>query len=635
MRSACPVWPTALSSIRRTAVYGPVRTVVWEGWAGNRSPYPDLVDTVGRTLIAPTRHLLSRNSAGRRLTGLGPSRRICCMSLETQGTSGEPCTWFSARLEYEGDGRAEFRDPPGRVLGPVKVSVSETGKCQAEMEIRSVECPDSQDELSGFLVGKRIPGSPTVVESGLGSLDWNRCEKLTVDCTNGVFTAAGDVRYDFPEIIDGGTGGPRKVVFHPYQSKFESKSLGEMAYWVLPLCNFLSAFHTPHPKLGDHPLRVFSTSPVPRKASGLAPWPNPRNRLITFQCADSPGFIEPLPDYEQLEDDLLKGRAQHHITSIAVGTFKLGLPDSENLEQWLPLLVELVLGLATGRWVSTPWIEFRSADGQLMRRLHIRSRNSPFVEARGAIDEGLMRGTGHLLSRALVSESPRDKCFQAAMRFSIRAGLRQSLTVEDMVVLNVRGIECLCRYLKLNSEDLMGGLAENSKREITERVENAAREVGAIVRTAYDNENESNRTDLAKRIAQRVTGSTKPKPRGFGSSVIAVLDHYGFQDRHVGEEYYKLHPELGTATWVQRLTRYRGRVFHYGFLDDRAEILDAFTICDHLRDILLRCILKELGYEGHYQPATIPALSPRQVDWVTRSTQASDLGYGGSFRTFT
>jgi hypothetical protein len=41
IRSVCPTWPPVLSFTRRTAVYGPVRTVVWEGRAGNRSPYPD------------------------------------------------------------------------------------------------------------------------------------------------------------------------------------------------------------------------------------------------------------------------------------------------------------------------------------------------------------------------------------------------------------------------------------------------------------------------------------------------------------------------------------------------------------------------------------------------------------------
>ena len=43
MPSACLASPPVLSLTRRTAVYGPVRTVVWEGRAGNRSPYPDLL----------------------------------------------------------------------------------------------------------------------------------------------------------------------------------------------------------------------------------------------------------------------------------------------------------------------------------------------------------------------------------------------------------------------------------------------------------------------------------------------------------------------------------------------------------------------------------------------------------------
>jgi hypothetical protein len=36
-----------LTQPSRTAVYGPVRTVVWQGSAGNRCPYADQVDFLG------------------------------------------------------------------------------------------------------------------------------------------------------------------------------------------------------------------------------------------------------------------------------------------------------------------------------------------------------------------------------------------------------------------------------------------------------------------------------------------------------------------------------------------------------------------------------------------------------------
>ena len=39
-RSGFPRWPRREPSTGRTAVYGPVCTVVWEGWSREASPYP-------------------------------------------------------------------------------------------------------------------------------------------------------------------------------------------------------------------------------------------------------------------------------------------------------------------------------------------------------------------------------------------------------------------------------------------------------------------------------------------------------------------------------------------------------------------------------------------------------------------
>jgi hypothetical protein len=42
-RSVFLHWLTTDSVTSRTAVYGPVRTVVWQGSAGNRCPYADQI----------------------------------------------------------------------------------------------------------------------------------------------------------------------------------------------------------------------------------------------------------------------------------------------------------------------------------------------------------------------------------------------------------------------------------------------------------------------------------------------------------------------------------------------------------------------------------------------------------------
>lgn len=41
-RSVSPLWSRSASATAPTAVYGPVRTVVWEGWSREASPYPEL-----------------------------------------------------------------------------------------------------------------------------------------------------------------------------------------------------------------------------------------------------------------------------------------------------------------------------------------------------------------------------------------------------------------------------------------------------------------------------------------------------------------------------------------------------------------------------------------------------------------
>jgi hypothetical protein len=41
-RSVYLRWSTSNSVTSRTAVYGPVRTVVWQGSVGDRRPYADL-----------------------------------------------------------------------------------------------------------------------------------------------------------------------------------------------------------------------------------------------------------------------------------------------------------------------------------------------------------------------------------------------------------------------------------------------------------------------------------------------------------------------------------------------------------------------------------------------------------------
>src|SRR6516225_9759939 len=68
-RSACHPCSNRVSATSRTAVYGPVRTVVWEGRSREAPPYPDRSDFVHWPLatycIATQRRLLTGHSGNR------------------------------------------------------------------------------------------------------------------------------------------------------------------------------------------------------------------------------------------------------------------------------------------------------------------------------------------------------------------------------------------------------------------------------------------------------------------------------------------------------------------------------------------------------------------------------------------
>lgn len=65
----------------------------------------------------------------------------------------------------------------------------------------------------------------------------------------------------------------------------------------------------------------------------------------------------------------------------------------------------------------------------------------------------------------------------------------------------------------------------------------------------------------------------------------------------------------------------------FEFEDGSYDIRDVNAILRHLRDILLRIILMELGYPGPYQPVVFSLLNPSSVNWVQPTTPASHLGF--------
>jgi hypothetical protein len=329
------------------------------------------------------------------------------MSFNPEDIPLIPNDWFSTGISYEGLGRAEFQDPPAAVEGAARVSPDESGSLSVELRVKRVE---SEQPFRMGLIQLFSGQVPIEFSGGVGigggGEPPNPCTKLTVTTDQGVFTAPRDHHYSYGVELFGGDSG--SATFTPLRSQFDAAGKGQPHYWVMPLTNFLSRLTSRHPVLDRHPLRIYPTPVVPDGLEGedafIADYnANLKNRLITFEFVGGPGFIEALPDYDQRAKNLTEGRERHSITAVMVGEVGARGIEQADLEGWFPDDLLRVLSIVTGTPVGAPWVEFRDARGELVRRVHVKLNLSPFSRGHRPLEEGAHSGTGYLLTKYLSS----------------------------------------------------------------------------------------------------------------------------------------------------------------------------------------------------------------------------------------
>ena len=508
--------------------------------------------------------------------------------------------WFSPTIEYEGKGRSEFQNPKIAICGPVKILLNESGDLTIEMEVRESDSPG----LTIFDVGRILSG--------------NKCIRLNITTKEGIFSAEGEILYTDRESIVSGQGASLWLKFVPLRSFFYVKNAKSATYWVLPLLNFVSNFSLRPPDLDNHPLRI-----------------NNKKNLIKFKFNDALGFIEPLSDYIERERMLLEGNIQNTLTSVMIGEIGRNSIEYDNLKNWFPFDFLGLLGLATGSEVSAQCIEFRDAEGGLVRRMHLRFKTPCYLKGHVAIDEVYNDGIGQLLNSFQSSEIYNDcsdeSYFTAVLENLIRGGLGR-LTSEDKLSHIFRGLECLCEKYKTKAKDLREDLDAESKRRVekvvTDAIKIAERDLLKLVEAAKSEGD--NQVEVIERICRKMKQCQPFSDTAYGRSVIDLMHKFDLCDAEIVEAYYEQHPRWDGKKWVQVLPIYRGKTMHSGYFkfnENKHYQEDVPRICSHLQDILLRIVLKMVGYGGTYHPTVKQEMATDRVDWVNCDTSASDLGY--------
>jgi len=532
-----------------------------------------------------------------------------------------PNLWFTSSVTYTGDGRAEFAQPAGVRSGPgsasydeyeESVDIDDAGFEPAEAPLLGTDQPNSEQVLEHTESSSSLP---------LQSMGINPCTHLYISTSDGLFSATDGVPYALNN---------NRRQYRPWHAQFDVHTAQPAAYWVLPLTNFISEFSEAHPELDRHPLRIYPTPDIPtdlpaNEQYAATSYANSKNRLIIFELEGTLGFIEPLPDYEERKEQLLKRRERHAVTAVMVGSVGAHSIDDAALDDWFPFTFLRLLGVASGSAIGAPWIEFRDAAGHLVRRVHRHLGRPAFSKGRAVISEKRHHGIEQLLTQASLSPYFRQDRLRVPLKHLVGAG-NQNNTLEERLMYLFRALEGLCRSHGLSEQNSMDGLDTPQQQNVQAVLDQAAAQIRALRDGAGSHTQRSN----LERIMQR-TQLAPQKERHFGIAVGKLLDLYALPDADIVNAHYQQHPRNdGRKTWSSVLSAYRGAAIHESFFDfdgGHYDADDTIIILNHVHDLVLRIVLRMIGYNGTYQPQTTRYAVAEPIDWVQPSTPARALGY--------
>jgi hypothetical protein len=545
------------------------------------------------------------------------------MSLDWGDIRPVPANWFQSSAQYEGTGHATFAGADRVLRGPTVVSFDERGEARAKMTSPVVVSggQDPNVDVSRFLLSE-----PT-------------CLRLTVAGEHGTFETDGRVSYDWEDtdlFRSAEDTSSVTMTFRWIRSQLVVGHGGDEQYWVPPLLNLLFDPKQHTPELDRHPLRIYPTPVVPTDADPdraffRRAYANQRNQLVICGCFGELGFIERLADYEERKSALESGAERRLITAVMTGQPGGACDTWKAVTAWFPFDVLGLLAMASGAAVGAPWLEFRNGTGALARRWQVRLGAPDYRRGHAAIDEGLHEGMGLLVTRALASKGFGSASLRVALRHLVD-GLEYEQPIEERLGHFCRGIDGLSKAYGAAGRDLLKTVGAKYRKSVKQALAEAQEAMRAVAAEATAS-GDIDEATLLETIAHRTVSNPAYVDHNFGDAAVRLMEHFGLHDPAVMDHFPAAKSTTsveGPRRWAKWLSDCRGTAMHGGYFDivgGRHDPELLWQTTQHLLDILLRIILKIVGYDGAYQPAVARFPCAQQVDWVRPDMPPHALGY--------
>jgi hypothetical protein len=525
-------------------------------------------------------------------------------------SSGRSKTLYQAGGVYRGLGSVFSERLNGTIEGTFEIEWDDLGTCR-------IRCfPSNMHPFAAILIAQ----------------DFDQFRDLQMKSQEGVFYAR-KCFLDKASMNMGESGNGSELTFVTLGAVFTESSEVHPVFWNAPILNFLMDLRGTTER-STHPLQISSMFCQTDQDQRQDDQGGTRRRIISFPFAGAPAFLEHVPNYETVKRQLLERTSPVLVTSVMAGS----IPGSADLTidgvtGWFPTDAILALTLATGTQVSLGFIELRDGCGQLCQRLHLSFVNGPYRDAHMTISDPIHNdrsasGAGALIT-AYLSTSETKLQIVRMLTETIETAQSALQTPDHAFAFIVRGLDGLANSLQLTRTILSKELPEQEAREVKAVLKSARNGIYGISR-GLNALPDTKTANVLRRIASRAEQADSTED-SFGLSMTRVLEYFDLHDQEAIDSFYMQLPRSDGLTWNQALDKYRGGVIHRGFLDYSTGVLMDDVVCytRHLVDIAIRICLKEVGYQGTYNPFNKTAMQRNEVGWVVDDKSIAQFGFSG------
>ena len=461
---------------------------------------------------------------------------------------------------YAGRALVSFRQPDGEVRGPATLTLRSDGTVEVAIEINEFSIPpEYHGFLMPFLRGNtpEVNGNRTTFHEGTAQV----ITKLEVTTESGSFQGSRALIGNSNFAMFGDQASSITVVANDLQFfPFETQSAD---YWCLPLYGGLTVF---------------------------------RGNATACSVADQAPYFAFSDDSAQCGLEIVASDESGRERPAAIAFGEIGTRPHGTVEEALGLLPSGLLSMlsfAAGSDITSPYLELRTFDGRLARRLHLRLGSFYQEDGYAAFTkfDGLQPESG--LGRFLdvffkLAKDRRDRLI-APMNL-IRSGAPGSATVDENIADMVKALDAFCKMHGFTHQNL-ASMLHASNASVVAIILQTAREALKQVRRQLRDQGEANEVALLDKIIAR-QANVATEERDFGIAVTGLLGHYGLRDAEAMNAYYLTHANV---TWQQILSAIRGQVIHVGAIriKDRSQLHSWFHFACHLHDVCKRIVLKE------------------------------------------